>query len=86
MKNEECLTSPAARPGEGERRTVSFKTILFCSAQNSGPLFFYIYIYILFLLILFVGIPKNGLQQMPPFYNAYGAGVLHSKFYKDKQN
>ena len=45
MKNEECLPSPAARPGEGERRTVSFKTTLFCYAQNSGPLFFF-YIYI----------------------------------------
>jgi len=53
MKNEECLPSPSARPGEGERRTMSF---------------------------------KNGLQQMPSLYNAYGAGVLHSKFYKDKQN
>jgi len=31
--------------------------------------------------------PKNGLQQMPPLYNAYGAAwVLRSKFYKDKQN
>jgi hypothetical protein len=46
MKNEECLPSPAARPREGERRIVSFKTTLFCSAQNSRPLFFYIYIYI----------------------------------------
>jgi hypothetical protein len=32
MKKEEenCLPSPAARPGEGERRTVSLKTTLFC--------------------------------------------------------
>jgi hypothetical protein len=32
MKKEEenCLPSPAARPWEGERRTVSFKTTLFC--------------------------------------------------------
>jgi hypothetical protein len=42
MKNEECLPSPAARPGEGERRTLSFKTTLFCSAQNSGLLYIYI--------------------------------------------
>jgi hypothetical protein len=28
--------------------------------------------------------PKNGLQQMPPLYNAYGAEVLRNKFYKDK--
>jgi hypothetical protein len=31
-----------------------------------------------------MGGPKNGLQQMPPLYNAYGAEVLRSKFYKDK--
>jgi hypothetical protein len=32
MKKEEenCLPSPAARPGEGERRTVSLKMTLFC--------------------------------------------------------
>jgi hypothetical protein len=32
MKKEEenCLPSPAACPGEGERRTVSLKTTLFC--------------------------------------------------------
>jgi hypothetical protein len=30
--------------------------------------------------------PKNGLQQMPPLYNTYEAGVLRSKFNKDKQN
>jgi hypothetical protein len=32
MKKEEenCLPSPVARPGEGERRTVSLKTTLFC--------------------------------------------------------
>ena len=35
-----------------------------------------IYIYILFLLILFVGIPKNRLQQqMSSLYNTYRAGV-----------
>jgi hypothetical protein len=65
MKNEECLPSPAAFPGEGERRIVSFKTTLFCSAQNSGPFFLtYIYIYILFLLILFVGYPKMGYSRL----------------------
>jgi len=60
--------------------------------------FIYIYIYIYYLLLLllfyyyyiiffiFVWGPKNGLQQMPPLYNTYGAGVLRSKFYKDKQN
>jgi hypothetical protein len=38
MKKEEenCLPSPAACPGEGERRTVSLKTTLFC-------LFFFFY-------------------------------------------
>jgi hypothetical protein len=29
--------------------------------------------------------PKNGLQQMPPLYNTYGAKTLRSKFCKDKQ-
>jgi hypothetical protein len=29
--------------------------------------------------------PKNGLQQMPPLYNTYGAKTLQSKFCKDKQ-
>jgi len=40
MKKEEenCLPSPVARLGEGERRIVSLKTTLFC------PFFFYIYI------------------------------------------
>ena len=33
-----------------------------------------------------MGYPKNGLQQMPPLYNTYGAWILRSKFYKDKQN
>ena len=42
---------------------------------------FYFYFF-----IFFYGDPKNGLQQMPPLYNAYGAGFLRSKFYKDKQN
>jgi hypothetical protein len=39
MKKEEenCLPSPVARPGEGERRTVSLKTTLFC------PVFFFFY-------------------------------------------
>ena len=49
------------------------------SCYFSNLLWLYIYIYILW------G-PKNGLQQMPPLYNAYGAEVLRSKFYKDKQN
>jgi len=61
MKNEECLPSPAARPGEGERRTVSFKTTLFCSAQNSR-LYIYIYIYIVFTYFICRD-TKNGLQQ-----------------------
>jgi hypothetical protein len=30
-KEEKKLPSPAARPGEGERGTVSFKTTLFCT-------------------------------------------------------
>jgi hypothetical protein len=36
-----------------------------------------------FLFFIFVGI-QNGLQQMPPLYNTYGAEILCSKFYKDK--
>jgi hypothetical protein len=47
------------------------------SCYFSNLLWLYIFIYILW------G-PKNGLQQMPPLYNAYGAEVLRSKFYKDK--
>ena len=71
MKKEEenCLPSPIARPGEGERRTMSLKTTMICS-------FF----------VFFLWGPKNRLQHMPPLYNTYRAGVLHSKFYKDKQN
>ena len=30
--------------------------------------------------------PRNGLQQMPPLYNTYGAKILHIKCYKDRQN
>jgi hypothetical protein len=49
--------------------------------------FCYYYIFFIFIFIfIFVWGPKNGLQQMPPLYNAYGAGVLRSKFYKDKPN
>jgi hypothetical protein len=33
---------------------------------------------------LFLWGSKNGLQQMPPLYNTYGAEILRSKFYKDK--
>jgi hypothetical protein len=32
------------------------------------------------------GDPKNGLQQLPPLYNAYRAKILRSKCCKDKQN
>jgi uncharacterized protein YhaN len=39
-----------------------------------------------FIYLVIYGVPKNGLQQMPPLYNTYGAGILHNKFYKDKQN
>ena len=46
--------------------------------------FFQLYIYIF--IFIFVWGPKNRLQQMPPLYNTYRAGVLRSKFYKDKQN
>jgi hypothetical protein len=53
--------------------------------NDTVQILFFIYIYI-FLYIYLWG-PKNGLQQMPPLYNAYGAAwVLRSKFYKDKQN
>jgi hypothetical protein len=37
-----------------------------------------------FLFFLFLWGSKNGLQQMPPLYNTYGAEILCSKFYKDK--
>ena len=30
--------------------------------------------------------PRNGLQQMPPLYNTYGAKILNSKCYKERQN
>jgi hypothetical protein len=35
-------------------------------------------------IFLFLWGSKNGLQQMPPLYNTYGAEILCSKFYKDK--
>lgn len=40
--------------------------------------FFFLFIF------LFLWGSKNGLQQMPPLYNTYGAEILRSKFYKDK--
>jgi hypothetical protein len=51
--------------------------------MNSVPFFLFFSFY--FILFYLWG-PKNGLQQMPPLYNTYGAGILRSKFYKDKQN
>jgi len=63
----------SARPGEEEG--------LWCRSKRHHLLFIiiiYIYIYI------FLRGPKNGLQQLPPLYNAYGAKILRSKCCKDK--
>ena len=56
-----------------------------CQNDSVQILFFFLLLLLLFFFYLWG--PKNGLQQMPPLYNAYGAAwVLRSKFYKDKQN
>jgi hypothetical protein len=60
-----------------------------CQNDTVQILFFFFFLLLLLLLLYFFYLwgPKNGLQQMPPLYNAYGAAwVLRSKFYKDKQN
>jgi hypothetical protein len=45
--------------------------------RGETVLVIYIYIYILFLLILFVGIPKNRLQQqMSSLYKSRGKKIL----------
>jgi hypothetical protein len=74
-----CRGSTPTAWGLGLRNSV--KTTLF-------KFFFFSFFFLLLLYIFFyLWGPKNGLQQMPPLYNAYGAAwVLRSKFYKDKQN
>ena len=38
--------------------------------------------YFIIFIFIFVWGPKNGLQQMPPLYNTYGAGVCIVSFIK----
>jgi hypothetical protein len=60
-------SAPTAWSAAG-RGTVSKRH---CS--NSFFLFLFFFLLLLLLLLFYLWGPKNGLQQMPPFYNAYGA-------------